>query len=207
MSLRQEMVNFLRKLGMDDVGFADVVKYKKIPGGSTPKNIFPETKTAIVYLFKLKKLRDQYGPWYIVSLNNHLSKTNKKLINFLEKKGFGGMGISENLYNRKSLVGVISFRQLAVLAGLGSIGQNQMLLHPKLGPGTVIGVVLTNCLFKHDTPFKKELCNQCGICKTNCPTKAINRRFNRWKCKERRKILGKGCGITCVATCPVEKEI
>ena len=203
MYLRQEIANFLRKLGMDDVGFADVSKYKKIPGGSTPKNIFPEADIAIVYLYKLKKLREKYGHWYIVSLNNHLSKTNKKSISFLEKKRFRGVGVSENLYDRQTLIGKVSFRQLAVLAGLGSIGENQMLIHPKLGARAVIGIVFTDTPVKPDKPFTKNLCTQCDACKTVCPTGAINKKYDRFRCKNRRKILGRSCGIACIKACPI----
>lgn len=203
MSLKEEIVNFLRKLGLDDVGFADITKYKRIPGGSTPKAIFPEAKTAIVYLYKLKKLREKYGHWYIVSLNNHLSKTNKKLIRFLEKKGFKGVGVSENLYDRETLIGKVSFRELAVLAGLGALGENQMLIHPKLGARAVIGVVLTDLSLRPDKPFIKDLCTQCAACEIACPTGAINKKFDRFKCKNRRKTLGKGCGISCVKVCPI----
>jgi len=203
MNLRQEIVNFLRKLGMDDVGFADVAKYKKIPGGSTPKNIFPEAKIAIVYLYKLKKLREKYGHWYIVSLNNHLSKTNKKLIRFLEKKEFKGVGVSENLYDRQTLIGKVSFRELAVLAGLGAVGENQMVIHPKLGARAVIGVVFTDTPLKPDKPFTQDLCTHCAACEIACLTGAINKKFDRFKCKKRRKILGRSCGIACIKACPI----
>jgi epoxyqueuosine reductase len=192
-------------LNLDGVGFADVKKYQRIEGGLSPLEIFPKAKTAIVYLFQLEKLTKEYGHWYVVSLNNFVSSTNKKLIEFLASKRYMAVGINENEYDRKTLVGKVSFRQLAVLAGLGSIGLNQMLLTPKFGPRIVIGAVFTDASIKPDQPFWEDLCTQYGICKNGCPTGAIDKTFSRFKCKNRRKILGTGCGIPCVDLCPIGK--
>ena len=206
MKLKRQVVKFLKELDIDDVGFADVASYRRIENASIPQEILPNCKTAIVYLTELKKLEEKYGKWYIVSLVNHLSKTNKKLIGLLEEEGFAGRGVGENEYCRETLVGKISFRQLAALANLGSIGENQMLIHRTLGPRCVIGVILTDAKIKPSTSQKKlKLCTGCGICKKLCPVEALNKAYDRWKCKNRRKILGKGCGIPCVNLCPVGK--
>ncbi|MFH1896407.1 MAG: 4Fe-4S binding protein, partial [bacterium] len=109
-------------------------------------------------------------------------------------------------YCRKTLIGKISFRQLAVLAGLGSIGKSQMLIHKTLGPRCVIGVVLTNAEIKLDTPQKTDLCIDCGVCEKMCPTKALDKNYDRWECKNRRKILKRGCGIPCVELCPIGRK-
>lgn len=188
------------------MGFADTSRYNKVGNASTPQEILPTCKTAIVYLTELKKLEEKYGKWYIVSLVNHLSRTNKKLIDLLGKEGFTGKGVGENEYCRKTLIGKISFRQLAVLAGLGFIGKNQTVIHKTLGPRCVIGVVLTNAKIKSDNPQKARTCMDCGICKQRCPVKAFNGHYNRWMCKDRRKILGKGCEIPCINLCPMGNQ-
>jgi len=201
--MKEEITNF-KFLDVDDIGFADVKLYKRIENGSIPNEILSNAKTAIVYTDRLEKL-DKYGRWYIVSLINYQSRINKKLIKFLNGKGYDAIGISDNEYDRKTLVGKLSFRQLAVLAGLGSIGKNQMLIHPKFGPKVILGVVLTNAEIGANSFKKQNLCTKCGVCIKSCPIKALNNGYDRLKCKNRRKILGKGCGTPCINLCPIGK--
>jgi len=207
-NLREEIIVFLDSLGINDVGFTDISRYKKIKGGYSPTELFPWAKIAIVYLYQLRKLRKKYGHWYIVSLNNHLSKTNRSLAKLLAQEGYRFDWVGENEYDRKTLVGKISFRQLAILAGLGSIGRNQMLIHPRLGARSVIGVIFTDAPIKPNDPFKQNLCTDCGACEKNCPVSAFANEYNPFVCKARRKILGGGCGVGCIAVCPIgERKI
>lgn len=206
--LRKEIVVFLGSLGMDDVGFADLREYERVKGGLTPQEIFLWAKVGMVYLYQMKKLREKYGPWYIVSLNNHLGKTNRSLARLLAREGYRFGWIGENEYDRKTLVGKVSFRQLAVLAGLGSIGKNQMLIHPKLGALNVIGVVFTDAPIKADQVFSQNLCTECRVCEKSCPVNAFTNGYDPFVCKARRKILGRGCKVGCIAVCPIgDREI
>lgn len=133
----------------------------------------------------------------------HISKTNKQLVKFLSKKGYASRGMGENEYCRKTLVRKISFGQMAVPAGLGSIGKSSMLIHPKFGPQIVIGVALTNAIIEQDKPSKQVLCTDCGICVNACPIGATGEKIGQWRYKNRRKRLKKGCGIPCVELCPI----
>jgi len=202
MKLPSQISLFAKHLDLDDIGIADVRLYKRVSYGLVPREILPEARTAVVYLYTLDKLLINYGPWYVVSLCNHISKTNKKLEAFFEAKGFLARGVQENEYDRKTLVGKLSFREMAVLAGLGSVGKSQMFLHKRMGPGVVIGVVLTNATIRCNSPARDSYCLECDDCVSACPTRAIGPTFDPWRCKNRRKILGRGCGTLCVVRCP-----
>lgn len=202
-NLRDEIVEFSRDLDIDAVGLADVSLYRRVASAAVPAELLPGAKIAIVYLLTFAKLEQKYGRWYVVSLNKHISTTNKHFAGFLEKRGYEARGVQEAEYSRKTLVGKISFRQMAVLAGLGSIGKNQMLLHHRFGPEVVIGVLLTNADLPPDPPGANELCIACDVCLAACPVNAFEESYDRWRCKNRRSILGKGCGIPCVAACPI----
>jgi len=186
-----------------EVGFADVKKYKRVANKLTPYDFMPNVKVAIVYLAKINDVLSRYGKWYIVSLNNFLKKTNDKIIKLVKSLGYKAKGIIDERLT-DDLIGRISFRQLAVLAGLGSIGLNGCLITPRYGPRVVIGVVLSDLEILPDEPFKGQLCTLCMTCTRLCPVGAISLNgLDRFKCRSRRKVLGRGCGTPCILSCPI----
>jgi epoxyqueuosine reductase len=64
-------------------------------------------------------------------------------------------------------------RALAVKAGLGWIGKNSCLIHPRLGSFVFIGGLLTTMDLKSPTPPTKDHCAACTLCLQSCPSQAI----------------------------------
>ncbi len=186
-----------------DVGFANVSSYKRIPGRSTPYEFLPDAQTAIVYIAKLDEVVPRFGKVHVINLSHFLKQTNDMVVTLLSHHGLYSHGVVDERVPR-NLMGRISFRQLAVLAGLGTIGKNTCLLHPVYGPNVQIGVVLTTSFIPHDTPWNGEKCTHCDICLRECQTGALkNDSFDSYKCKNKVIILGKPCNTPCINSCPV----
>lgn len=66
----------------------------------------------------------------------------------------------------------IAERSLAVLAGLGFIGRNRMLINPDLGPAVFLGELLTDLPLEADAPCGGD-CGTCAACIAACPTGAL----------------------------------
>jgi len=75
-------------------------------------------------------------------------------------------------------------RDLAYRAGLGWVGKNTCLIHPKNGSFFLIGEIVTSLRFENQTMPVHDFCGTCTRCIDICPTKAIEapRLLNAKKC-------------------------
>lgn len=105
---------------------------------------------------------------------------------------------------------------LAVLAGLGEMGRNNILITDRFGSRVRIGCVTTNLPGCNDAPRSlgvDAFCKVCGKCAENCPGKALSlegkslvRGVLKWptrveRCYRYWRQVGTDCGI-CMASCP-----
>lgn len=64
-------------------------------------------------------------------------------------------------------------RAWAVKSGLGWVGKNGNIIHPKLGSFHFIAVLIVDIDIQHDQPFATDHCGTCSRCIDACPTQAI----------------------------------
>jgi epoxyqueuosine reductase QueG len=70
----------------------------------------------------------------------------------------------------------VSHKIMAVEAGLGHMGLNRLVLHPKYGSCVQLESVLVNGVMdEYDHPLEENPCIQCNLCAAVCPTGAITK--------------------------------
>ncbi|MBE7026571.1 MAG: DUF1730 domain-containing protein [Ruminococcaceae bacterium] len=72
-------------------------------------------------------------------------------------------------------------KHLAYLSGLGFIGENHLLIHPKYGSYVFIGGIITDLDIEEDVPLDTK-CDGCKKCKESCPGRVFDELFDARKC-------------------------
>jgi len=135
-----------------------------------PKLVFPELQSAIVVARpyavqpvgneKLRYARYLNGQDYHETMKQDLEQI------------FAASGLKYKVCVDTSAV---LERTWAVLAGLGWIGKNTLLIHPQLGSYLFLAVVFTDQKFHQPLQLQKDYCGNCDKCMKACPTQAIVR--------------------------------
>jgi len=119
--------------------------------------------------------------------------------------------------------GPILERDIAQRAGLGWIGKNTCLIHPKMGSYFLLAEILLGVELQPDPPFTPDHCGTCTRCLDACPTACIlpDRTIDSRRCisyltielkgpipRDLRPLIGEwvfGCDI-CQQVCPWNKR-
>jgi epoxyqueuosine reductase QueG len=87
----------------------------------------------------------------------------------------------------------LSHKKVAVLAGLGWLGRNNLLVTPQYGARVRLVTILTNMPLQTDSPLEED-CGSCRACLEVCPAGAIHERqedFDHQACYEQVRHFAK----------------
>ena len=143
-------------------------------------------------------------------INSFLDQAALRLGNIIQRKGYAALAIpATQIIDWEKNTAHLSHRRLGVLAGLGWIGRNNLLVNEKLGSQFRLVSILTDMPLSIDKPSKKD-CGDCRVCVKICPCGAIQESsadFNHQKCfdqlksfQTQRQVEQFICGI-CVNMC------
>lgn len=183
--MEEKIKEIIAKLGGDICGIANIERFIDAPAGFHPTDIYKDCKSVIVFAKCMPKGLAYVNPRiaYIKATETSLNEADR--IGFLvslEIEKLGGIAVplpSDSPYDywdsgRMEGRGLLSMRHAAMLAGVGSMGKNTLIINEKYGNMISLGAVLTNLDLKSD-PLSKEMCIEgCHLCIDNCPQKALN---------------------------------
>jgi epoxyqueuosine reductase QueG len=174
--------------GADLCGIAPASRFDGAPAGFRPTDIYPACKTVLVFARALPHSTlhaSSCVPYtHIGELVTHEVETmTLEVCRRLEKLKITAVPVPTDVPyehwepDKTRGMGILSMRHAAMLAGLGVLGKNTLLINPKYGNMVQIGAILLDVELEGDPIIEdgEKLCPKtCHNCLEKCPTKALD---------------------------------
>jgi len=171
---------FATSLGADLVGIADLSLYRDQYGFSM--HLLSKFPFAVSMAVRLSNAvidgitREDPTEIYVhhyKTVNILLDSIALRVANYCQAKGYDAMTISASqVLDEERLLGAVSHKAIAVLAGLGWQGKSLLVINEKFGPRIRLVSVLTTSPLIPDKPVENR-CGECTACVEVCPESAI----------------------------------
>jgi epoxyqueuosine reductase QueG len=210
---------FCQNLGVDLFGVADISEIKKdfLISQEVLKNLDRAACLGVrLSAGILSEIKDSPTKLYFhhyKTINAFLDQTALKVATFIQKKGFQAMPVpASQIVDWQNQKAHLSHKKIGVLAGLGWIGRNNLLVNKSFGSQFRLVSILTDMPLKFDK-YVEGACQTCMLCVKICPSQAIKENpedFDHTRCFEKLKEFQRQrlvdqyiCGI-CVKVCKGE---
>lgn len=146
------------------------------------------------------------------SLLDHIAT---RISGIIQSAGFNALPVpASQIVDWEKQTAYLSHKKIAVQSGIGWLGRNNLIVHPRFGSQIRLVTVLTDMPLETDKPLEKS-CDKCKSCVKTCPASAIKESpedFEHLACFEKLKFFQRQryvdqyiCGVcikACAGNCP-----
>jgi epoxyqueuosine reductase QueG len=133
-------------------------------------------------------------------LNGRLNRGVHELAAYFRQRGYRSLPLPAVApTDQRFLEGLLSYKHVAQLAGMGRIGWHSMLITGQFGPRVRLACVVTEAPLSPSPSAFEDSCTGCGTCIESCPAKALQTpgegmaySMNKFSCGSYRQA-----GLTC----------
>ena len=213
------------RYGADICGIAPVDRFAGAPEGFHPCDIYPDCRSVVVFAarFPLSTLQAKTNAPYTLVRNKLVDKVDWisfNMSNELEREGLVSIPIpSADPYDywdaeRNHGRGILSLKHAGVLAGLGILGKNTLLMNERFGNMIWLGAILVSIDLEPDPVTSCEGCDsECTLCIDSCPQHALDgMTINQKLCRDISISFNYGGGSVlscniCREVCPYHRSL
>lgn len=215
--------------GADAVGVADLAPFKSRGFKTHPNGLLRPFSAAVSIAIAVEKntilgIGDRPTPQYADQyrqINGRLDSITAFIRDWIRERGYDAVDIPASFKVGGELMGNVSHKAVARMAGIGWQGKSLLIVNERFGPAIRLSSVLTDMPLETDRPVRNR-CGNCKKCATACPAGAIKNipaeadggyndrsdAINLMRCYERtlenKGLQGIGasiCGV-CIKACP-----
>lgn len=171
--------------GADDVGFVEIGRGGLASELEDISRVFPETKTVVSVARVINRDAVQSKAVNIADEEFHracddLANKSRKALRRLNSLGIRGVcttyAFPSDLNRWPGKIWDISHKLVAVEAGLGHMGLNRLVIHPRYGNFLALTTMLIDVeIDSYGKPLEDNPCIKCQLCVAVCPVGAISR--------------------------------
>jgi len=171
--------------GADDVGLVDIDRDSLCKEKEGILHVYSHTRSIISIIIANNRENIQSPARYVANEEYHhtgdrISSVARDILRRLNQIGIRGVVVNKDwpmaMDRYPGKIWDVSHKIMAVEAGLGNMGINRLVLHPKYGSCVQLESVLVNGVMnEYDHPVKENPCIKCNLCASVCPTGAITK--------------------------------
>jgi NAD-dependent dihydropyrimidine dehydrogenase PreA subunit len=169
--------------GADDVGFVDVDRPEVAEERPFIEEALPGVRTLVAFVVRTNRDNVRSPARSVANQEFHhtgdvVNDVARSIARALEERGHRAVNPSMSFPMEMSRypgrIWVVSHKRVAVAAGLGQMGLNRLVIHPRFGNFILLGTVLTDARIDEESrPVDYNPCVECKLCVSACPVGAI----------------------------------
>jgi len=171
--------------GADDVGLVDLERDSLSMEREGILHVYSLTRSVISIVMANNRENMQSPARYVANEEFHhtgdrTSSVSREILRRLNQLGIRGVVVNKDwpmaMDRYPGKIWDVSHKTMAVEAGLGHMGMNRLVLHPKYGSCVQLESILVNGVMdEYDDPLEENPCIKCNLCAAVCPTGAITK--------------------------------